>query len=79
MVGPDSRLGWVRGAAGAAGPPPASAASRRALVLGILLLLVCVYTILGGMLSVLVTDFVQFIVMSLGLLVSLASLVAALR
>ena len=34
-----------------------------------LLLLVAVYTILGGMLSVLVTDFLQFIVMSLGLLV----------
>lgn len=34
-----------------------------------LLLLVAVYTILGGMLSVLVTDFLQFIVMSLGLIV----------
>jgi len=33
-----------------------------------LLLLVAVYTILGGMLSVLVTDFLQFIVMSLGLI-----------
>ena len=28
-----------------------------------------VYTILGGMLSVLVTDFLQFVVMSVGLLV----------
>lgn len=34
-----------------------------------LLLMVVVYTVLGGMLSVLVTDFLQFIVMSLGLLV----------
>ncbi|MEO8167404.1 MAG: sodium:solute symporter family protein, partial [bacterium] len=34
----------------------------------VLLLAVAVYTILGGMLSVLVTDFLQFIVMSLGLL-----------
>ncbi len=33
-----------------------------------LLLLVAVYTILGGMLSVLITDFLQFIVMSLGLI-----------
>ncbi|HEY0983969.1 sodium:solute symporter family transporter, partial [Schlesneria sp.] len=33
-----------------------------------LLLMVAIYTILGGMLSVLVTDFLQFIVMSLGLL-----------
>ncbi len=35
----------------------------------VLLLGVAVYTILGGMLSVLVTDFLQFIVMSAGLLV----------
>jgi solute:Na+ symporter, SSS family len=34
-----------------------------------LLLMVAVYTILGGMLSVLVTDFLQFIVMSIGLVV----------
>ncbi len=33
-----------------------------------LLLLVAVYTVLGGMLSVLVTDFLQFVVMSAGLL-----------
>ncbi len=38
-------------------------------VMGALLLLVAIYTILGGMLSVLVTDFLQFIVMSAGLLV----------
>ncbi len=34
-----------------------------------LLAMVAVYTMLGGMLSVLVTDFLQFVVMSLGLLV----------
>ncbi len=34
-----------------------------------LLLMVAIYTILGGMLSVLVTDFLQFVVMSAGLLV----------
>jgi SSS family solute:Na+ symporter len=34
----------------------------------ILLVAVAVYTILGGMLSVLITDFFQFVVMSLGLL-----------
>ncbi len=34
----------------------------------VLLIMVAVYTILGGMLSVLVTDFLQFIVMSIGLL-----------
>jgi SSS family solute:Na+ symporter len=33
-----------------------------------LLLMVAVYTVLGGMLSVLVTDFLQFVVMSAGLL-----------
>ena len=40
-----------------------------ALMMTALLLMVVIYTILGGMLSVLVTDFLQFIVMSLGLLV----------
>jgi SSS family solute:Na+ symporter len=35
----------------------------------LLLVMVTVYTILGGMLSVLVTDFLQFVVMSAGLLV----------
>lgn len=38
------------------------------LAMTVLLLGVAVYTILGGMLSVLVTDFLQFIVMSAGLL-----------
>jgi hypothetical protein len=40
-----------------------------ALMMTALLVMVCVYTILGGMLSVLVTDFLQFVVMSIGLLV----------
>jgi solute:Na+ symporter, SSS family len=35
----------------------------------VLLVLVAAYTLLGGMLSVLVTDFLQFVVMSVGLLV----------
>ena len=39
------------------------------LAMTVLLIGVAVYTILGGMLSVLVTDFLQFVVMSLGLLV----------
>jgi SSS family solute:Na+ symporter len=39
------------------------------MVMTVLLLAVAVYTILGGMLSVLVTDFLQFVVMSAGLLV----------
>ncbi|OHB77058.1 MAG: sodium:solute symporter [Planctomycetes bacterium RBG_16_64_10] len=39
------------------------------LTMTVLLIGVAVYTILGGMLSVLVTDFLQFVVMSLGLLV----------
>ncbi len=40
-----------------------------ALMMTALLVMVAVYTILGGMLSVLVTDFLQFVVMSLGLLI----------
>ncbi len=39
------------------------------LMMTVLLVGVAVYTILGGMLSVLVTDFLQFIVMSVGLIV----------
>lgn len=39
------------------------------LTMTVLLLLVATYTILGGMLSVLVTDFLQFVVMSIGLIV----------
>ncbi|MCE9596164.1 MAG: sodium:solute symporter family protein [Planctomycetes bacterium] len=44
-------------------------ASWLELVMSALLVLVLVYTVLGGMLSVLVTDFLQFVVMSAGLLV----------
>jgi SSS family solute:Na+ symporter len=40
-----------------------------ATIMTVLLVMVAVYTILGGMLSVLVTDFLQFVVMSVGLLV----------
>lgn len=40
-----------------------------ALMMTALLVMVAIYTILGGMLSVLVTDFLQFVVMSAGLLV----------
>ena len=40
-----------------------------AVMMTALLLMVAIYTILGGMLSVLVTDFLQFVVMSAGLLV----------
>src|SRR3954469_4066127 len=43
--------------------------SKLEIVMTILLLGVSVYTILGGMLSVLVTDFMQFVVMSAGLIV----------
>ncbi|MBI5095075.1 MAG: sodium:solute symporter family protein [Candidatus Hydrogenedentes bacterium] len=38
------------------------------IMMSLLLLAVCGYTILGGMLSVLVTDFLQFVVMSAGLI-----------
>ena len=38
------------------------------IMMGILLLIVSLYTILGGMLSVLITDFLQFVVMSVGLI-----------
>lgn len=44
-------------------------ASALVWIMSCLLALVAVYTILGGMLSVLVTDFLQFVVMSAGLLV----------
>jgi SSS family solute:Na+ symporter len=40
-----------------------------AMMMTALLVMVAVYTILGGMLSVLVTDFLQFVVMSIGLIV----------
>ena len=38
------------------------------ILMALLLVIVAMYTILGGMLSVLVTDYLQFIVMSLGLI-----------
>lgn len=44
-------------------------AKHLVLVMGLLLAMVTIYTMLGGMLSVLVTDFLQFIIMSAGLLV----------
>ncbi len=43
--------------------------SHLATLMTVLLLLVVIYTVLGGMLSVLVTDFLQFVFMSAGLLV----------
>ena len=43
--------------------------SRLVLIMTALLVMVVIYTMLGGMLSVLVTDFLQFVVMSVGLLV----------
>lgn len=43
--------------------------SNLTLIMTALLLMVVIYTVLGGMLSVLVTDFLQFIVMSAGLLI----------
>ena len=64
-------LGGLPGSAGtdAAGLAGWAQAHTLELTMTALLLLVAVYTVLGGMLSVLVTDFLQFIVMSLGLLV----------
>ena len=44
-------------------------ASYLEIIMTVLLVGVAVYTILGGMLSVLVTDFLQFVVMSVGLIV----------
>ena len=39
------------------------------IIMTIILLAVAIYTILGGMISVLITDYIQFVVMSIGLLV----------
>jgi SSS family solute:Na+ symporter len=39
-------------------------------VMTLLLLLVLVYTVLGGMISVIITDYVQFVVLSFGILVT---------
>ena len=41
------------------------------LIMGILLILVLVYTILGGMISVIITDYIQYVVLSIGFLVSI--------
>jgi len=48
---------------------------RLEIMMTLLLIAVCTYTILGGMLSVLVTDFLQFVVMSAGLLAVTAAIV----
>lgn len=41
-------------------------------VMTVLLLLVLVYTVLGGMISVIITDYIQFVVLSFGLLLTTA-------
>lgn len=53
---------------GAADPGSFFSTHRLEIVMTVLLAIVVLYTALGGMLSVLVTDFVQFVVMSGGLL-----------
>src|SRR5436189_6198308 len=60
-------LGLGPGAADPAGAASWAGAHRLELTMTLLLVMVAVYTVLGGMLSVLVTDFLQFIVMSVGL------------
>lgn len=49
--------------------PNTSARATIMIAMGTLLAMVTIYTILGGMLSVLITDFLQFVVMSAGLLI----------
>ena len=46
------------------------------LVMSVLIVLVIAYTMLGGMLSVLVTDYLQFVVLSIGLLVGAAAVLS---
>jgi SSS family solute:Na+ symporter len=58
----------AQAAPGAAGIAAWMQSHALELAMTALLLMVAVYTILGGMLSVLVTDFLQFIVMSAGML-----------
>tara|TARA_R110002126_G_scaffold64513_24_gene165304 strand:+ start:1222 stop:2823 length:1602 start_codon:yes stop_codon:yes gene_type:complete len=48
------------------------------IIMTVLILLVLVYTTLGGMLSVVITDYFQFVVLSFGLLVACAFAVAEL-
>jgi len=47
-------------------------------VMTVLLVLVLVYTVLGGMVSVIVTDYVQFVVLSVGLLLATGMAIADL-
>lgn len=58
----------LQAAPGATGLAAWAQAHTLELAMTALLLMVAVYTILGGMLSVLVTDFLQFVVMSVGLI-----------
>jgi len=46
--------------------------TRLNIIMTVLILLVLLYTILGGMISVVITDYIQFVVLSLGLLVASA-------
>lgn len=47
-------------------------------VMIVLLTLVLIYTVMGGMLSVVITDYIQFVVLSFGLLVAVFFVVASL-
>jgi SSS family solute:Na+ symporter len=40
------------------------------IVMGVLLALVLVYTVIGGMISVVITDYIQFVILSVGILVA---------
>lgn len=59
---------WVSGMGGAGG----SAEITVNVITSLLILLVLAYTVLGGMVAVLVTDYLQFVVLSVGLAVGLA-------
>jgi solute:Na+ symporter, SSS family len=59
---------------GVTGLPPEGAAVT--IVMMVLLTLVLFYTILGGMISVVIADYVQFVVLSLGLLSATAIIIA---
>lgn len=52
---------------GIGGDDPASAAMTVNLITSALILLVLFYTVLGGMVSVMVTDYIQFLVLSFGM------------
>ena len=47
-------------------------------VMTVLLVLVLIYTVLGGMISVIITDYVQFVVLSIGLVVATLLVIAKL-